>query len=82
MGLLNDFSPSAVAIDLSATDYVNPNGHLFGVYVGTAGTVVIDTVESSSITVKAQAGQVLPWAVRKVYKTGTTATDLLTVKLP
>jgi hypothetical protein len=81
MGLLNDFSPGGSAINL-ASDTTFPNE--VGVYVGTGGTVKIDTTETTALVVVASAGMVLPWAVRKVYSTanGTTAADLVSVKLP
>lgn len=80
MGLLNDFSPNGVTIDLTSTDYAPASA--FGIYVGTAGNVKLDTLEGSTLTVPVQAGAVLPWAASRIYKTGTTATGLFTVKLP
>jgi hypothetical protein len=81
MGLLNDFSPGAAAITKSDATTYNPP---IGVYVGTAGDVKIDTIEDrgTGIVVKAVAGAVLPWAVTKVYETGTTAAAMVSIKLP
>jgi hypothetical protein len=79
--VLNDFSNGGQAIDPIANgDYV-PVGNPVGLYVGAAGAVKIDTIESTGVVVQAIAGAVLPWAVRKVWQTGTTATGLVTIRL-
>ena len=70
--------------DLAPAEVAEPLDRVAGRRVGVAGDVKLDTIETTNLTVKAQAGQVLPWAVRKVYSSanGTTATDLVTIKLP
>jgi hypothetical protein len=80
MAALFDLSNGATSIDVSGADYA-PAGAPFGLYVGGAGAVKIDTIETQGVTIQAIAGAVLPWAVRKVYQTGTTATGLTTIKL-
>ena len=84
MSLLNHFAAGGVSIDLSSTDYAPTAGSSatpFAVYVGGAGDVKIDTIEGDAITVTAVAGATLPWAAKKVYRTGTTATALHSLRL-
>lgn len=66
----------ATAIDLSSMDYVNTNG--FIVRVGGAGTVRYRPYRSDTdITETWAAGEIIPVALKTVYFTGTTATDLV-----
>lgn len=47
-------------------------------YVGTAGTLVVDTYTNTSVTfVGVLGGTVLPIQVRRVRVTGTTATNIV-----
>ena len=78
---LNDFSNGGIAIDPIANGDYTVVSTPVGLYVGGAGAIKIDTLENTGVTVQAIAGSVLPWAVRKVYQTGTTATGIVTIKL-
>jgi hypothetical protein len=50
-------------------------------WVGGAGAVVFDTAYGTTLTIPAvPAGTLLPWIVRRVRATGTTATNIFTVK--
>ena len=52
----------------------------YGIWVGVAGTVKVDLVNGDSgITFKAPVG-LLPVIAKKVYATGTAATDLVGLK--
>jgi len=49
-----------------------------GVYVGVAGAVKVDTESDTTVTfVAVPAGAILPVSVKRVYATGTAATDLV-----
>lgn len=80
---LNAHYPSNVAaINLSSVDYVNTNAtYGFKVFVGGVGDVKVDGFKSGSgITfTAAPAGYCLPGLFSKVYKVGTTATNLTAV---
>ena len=50
------------------------------VYVGTGGNVKVTTAQGTAVTFSnAVAGTVLPVRVRRVWSTGTTATNLLAI---
>ena len=51
-----------------------------GLHIGVAGDVKIKAVDNSDLTFTCVAGQVLPWGVRRVYSTGTTATSIVAGK--
>ena len=71
----------AIAVSLASVDYVAPAG-VRGLYVGVAGEVKVDLPDGSTgITFKSlAAGIEHAIAVTKIYKTGTTATDILVLK--
>lgn len=58
--------------DGSDLDYVTR-----GLYIGVAGTVKVDMVDSGTFTFTAPAGIVFPGQVTRVYLTGTTATSII-----
>lgn len=74
----NDPAVDAVAIDVSSTDQT-PATSSRAVYVGGTGDLVVQLVEgTTSVTFKAvPVGTVLPIAVKKVIKSGTTVTNSL-----
>jgi hypothetical protein len=49
-------------------------------YVGTAGTLKVDTVAGDTVTFGAVAAGLLPIAVTKVYLTGTSADNIVGLK--
>lgn len=67
-------------VDLSLTDHVLPAG-CRGIYVGVAGNLDIELIETAVGTHRVYknvvAGAVYPFQIRKVYRTTTTATDLI-----
>lgn len=69
----------AVAVDISSTDYtVSPTSR--ALYIGVTGDVKVDMEQTGSgITFKAVPVGLLPIRVKKVYKTGTTATNILSL---
>ncbi len=49
-----------------------------GLYIGVAGDVKVDMAGSGTVTfVAVPAGSVLPFCVKRVYSTGTSATNLV-----
>ena len=67
---------SAASVDISSTDYTSQIGA--NLYVGTGGDVKVDMFKSGTVTFSnVQDGSYLPIKVTKVYKTGTTASDML-----
>lgn len=80
MTYYTDTSPyvRATAVDLSVTDASYANSLTpRGVYVGVTGDVKVDMEGAGTVTFKAAPVGILPIQVTKIYKTGTTATDLL-----
>ena len=50
------------------------------IYVGSAGAVKVTTAQGSTVTFSGlAAGQTIPVRVRRVWATGTTATNLLAI---
>lgn len=69
---------AGAAIDLSATD-VSLTQVSRAVYVGGAGDVKVDMPSATAVTFKNMQLGWHPIRVSKIYKTGTTATDLVVV---
>lgn len=71
------------AVDLSSTDWTpssNFGTEARSLFIGTAGNVKVDGADyGTGVTFKVQDGQELHVAVTKVYKTGTTATDIVAI---
>lgn len=53
----------------------------FNIYVGGAGHIKVDTIDGQTITLKnIPAGTYIDWIkVKKVYRTGTTARDIVAI---
>lgn len=75
---INEFAYYAEAVDISSTDHsvTLPNGKGF-LYVGGTGNVKVDTAGGNTVTFTAVPVGILPVIVTKVYKTGTTASDMV-----
>ena len=50
-----------------------------GVYIGTIGNLKVDTVDGSTLTFVSASG-FIPGMVKKIYVTGTTATNIIALK--
>ena len=50
-----------------------------GLFIGTAGNLVVDTVDGSNLTFVSASG-FIPGMVRRIYTTGTTATNIIALK--
>lgn len=68
----------AVAVTPDDTDKI---GHASrGIYVGGAGDLKVDLIDGTTVTfVGLAAGVIHPICARRVYSTGTTATDIVSV---
>ena len=65
----------AQAIDLTTTDYENND---FVIYVGGTGDIKVDMQEKGTVTFKdVPQGQFLTIKAKKIYRIGTSATELL-----
>jgi hypothetical protein len=64
------------AVDLSSTDRTYTGPFPYALYCEGAGNVKFDGVDGTTDTWAVPANFVIPVAVAKVYKTGTTATGL------
>jgi len=67
---------NAVAVDISSVDDELSSPSIL--FIGTGGDVKVDTLGGQTVTYKnLEDGRFLPVFVTKVYKTGTTASDML-----
>ena len=75
--MTDTFGTRAVAVTPSDTVDLTNSGFL---YVGAAGDVKVDTSDGDTVTFTAlAAGIVHPIRVKRVYSTGTTATNITAV---
>ena len=66
-------------VDISSTDATVPNGS--ALFIGTGGNVKVDLESGSTLTFyNVFDGTFLPISVKKVYKTGTTASNILSLR--
>lgn len=73
----------AIAIDLSAVDYVDPEGKAFVVHVGGAGDLSVQPAGSAAgnVLIKVPTvGAIYPLLVTKVVRATTTATNLTAIR--
>lgn len=70
--------PGDGAFDITPSDTVNLTIYTRGLYVGTVGDVKVDMLNGDTVIFVALAGGIIhPLQVRKVYATGTDATDII-----
>lgn len=63
---------------VTTSDSANLSPFARAVWVGGAGNVKVDTIGGQTITINSvAAGTLLPVQVRKIYATGTTATNMV-----
>jgi hypothetical protein len=79
MSLTGDLGdPSAHAFAVTPSDTVNLPTAAQALYIGSAGDVVIHTLDGSQVTfVGLSDGQILPVRTRRVLATGTTAASIV-----
>jgi len=59
------------------SDTVNETNFFRGLFVGTAGNVKFTTLGDQDVTAKVVAGSTIPFQIKRVWSTGTTASDML-----
>lgn len=70
----------AVAINTTVADHDLGTTPSRGLYVGGAGDVKVEMAKAGTVTFKTvPAGFILPIQVSKVYKDGTSATDIVSI---
>jgi len=69
--------PFQNAVVPTQSDVTNETNPFRGLFVGTAGNVKFTTPNDQDITLKAAAGTLLPFEMKRVWSTGTTASDLV-----
>jgi len=69
-------SPAEHAVDITPSDSSDLTNFIRAIYVGTEGTLKVDTLSGDTVTFNGISG-ILPVRIKKVYATGTTATNLV-----
>lgn len=76
MAIYDDPAAFGVAVDISSTDHTLP-ANSRAIFCGGAGNLKVDLVGGSTITLTGVvAGSTLALRATKVYKTGTTCTNM------
>jgi hypothetical protein len=75
---LQDSGPADFAVAVTPSDSANlPNSDCVALYIGTAGTLRVMCSNGQDCVFAATVAGVLPLKVRRVYATGTTATNIV-----
>lgn len=76
---LDTTQPTRQALTITPNDSTVFDRPTRGLYIGVAGTIQVLHVDDTSPVTYATtvAGMVYPWAVKKVYASGTTATSIV-----
>lgn len=75
---LLESGPADFGSAVTPSDSTNlPNGDCVALYIGTAGTLRVMCVNGRDLTFAATVAGVLPLKVRRVYSTGTSATNIV-----
>jgi len=69
---------NAVAVDISTTDFIPQ--YSSQLYVGGTGEIKVDTPESTGVVFKGVPVGFFPVLVTKVYKEGTSATNIVALR--
>ena len=78
MSSLKEVSSAQSVAAVTPSDSVDLTTNARALYIGGTGAVKVTTVAGDAVTFSAaQAGSILPIAVRRVWSTGTTATNIL-----
>lgn len=74
-------SPARNAIAVVTSDTVDLTDHARALYIGSAGNVKVDTWGGDTVTFNnVPAGTFMPVSVRRVYATGTTASNIVALR--
>ena len=76
---LDQTQSTRFAFAVTPNDSVNLDRQTRGVYIGTAGTIRVLHVDATAVTdyPVTVAGFIYPWAVKRIYATGTTAAGII-----
>lgn len=71
--------PAKRAVVVTPNDAIDLDAPTRGIYIGTAGAIkVLHVHDAVPVTYPTTiAGMVYPWAVRRIYATGTTALNII-----
>ena len=73
-------NPADNAVAVTPSDSTNLTNTARALYIGGAGNVKVDTAGGDTVTFNSVAsGSVLPVRVKRVYATGTSATNIISV---
>jgi hypothetical protein len=71
-------SPAEDAFAITASDSTDLTKSTRSIYVGGSGNIKLTTVDGSTVTFNgAIAGSILPIRAKRIFSTGTTATNLI-----
>ncbi len=71
-------SPAQDAFAISGDDSTDLTNSTRSIYVGGSGNIKVTTVDGTTVTFNgAVAGSIIPVRVKRVFSTGTTATNLI-----
>lgn len=68
------------ASSITPNDSADLTDAVSAVYVGTTGTLKVDTASGETVTFQSVPVGIFPVAVKKVYSTGTSAANLIGLK--
>lgn len=71
-------SPAKNAAEVVPNNSVDLTTYSRGLIIGVAGTIKVDTVGGNTVTITAVAG-ILPIRVKRVYATGTSASNIVAI---
>jgi hypothetical protein len=73
-------APASEAYAITPSNSTDLSVPTRGIYVGVTGDLKVDMVEAGTVTFKGlAAGLIHPISAKRIYATGTTATDILGV---
>lgn len=71
------FDPARHAFAITTSDTADFANHPRAIYVGTTGDIKVTTILGDTVTFSSVAVGVLPVQVKRVWSTGTTASNLV-----
>lgn len=73
----NIIAPANDGFEITPSDAADLPMMTRAIYVGGGGTLRVIMAGGGEFATQVHAGTLLPWRIRQVYATGTTATDLI-----
>ena len=74
---INSIAPVRSGVDVTPDNSNDLSQHARALYVGVSGDVKVDTVEGDTLTFVGVPIGFFPVSVKRVYATGTTATNII-----